>query len=349
MSYIETRNEKIKELHKIYNRDISDLIIELSNVPELQRISVISKNKGVELSKFNVFPYKYSRLDHSFGVALILDSFKQEKKHIIEAMLHEIAMPSFEFSVEYLKSYFKMKNFLTPSIFDSIVASDVLFENFFKGDLSINDVCNYQKYSLGFAKFPRLSADNLEYILNTAYFTGICDSDEIRELYFDISIGPNEELEDEFCFSDITIANKFCKLSMEIGRKARSYESKITMQLIADVLMLMIRREEIKLEDLFKYSDKTLMEIGKNSSDKRIRDGWKQIENLNKVYIKFNPLENSDNYCVKVSGESLYIDPLVKTKAGIFRLSELDKSIEKEIETYLSSDTDLYMYIDYEL
>lgn len=349
MSYIETRNEEIKELHKIYNRDISDLILELSNIPELQRLSCISKNRGIELSKFNTFPYKYSRLDHSFGVALILDSFHQEKKHIMEALLHEIAMPSFDFSVDYLKSYFKMKNFLTPSIFDSIVGSDVLFEGFFKGELSINDVCNYQKYSLGFAKFPKLSADNLEYILSNAYFTKICESEEIRELYFDLSIGPNEEGEDELCFSDITTANKFCKLSMEIGKKARSYEAKITMQLIADVLMLMIRREEIKLEDLFKFSDKTLMEIGKNSSDKRIRDGWKEIESLNKVYIKFNPLENSENYCVKVSGESLYIDPLVKTKAGIFRLSTLDKSIERDIEIYLSSDTDLYMYIDYEL
>lgn len=349
MSYIETRSEEIKELHKIYNRDISDLIIELSNIPELQRIALVSKHKGVELSKFNIFPYKYSRLDHAFGVALILDSFNQDKKHIIEAMLHEIAAPSFEFSVEYLKSYFKMKNFLTPSIFDSIVGSDDLFEKFFKGDLSINDVCNYQKYALGFAKFPRLSADNLEYILNTAYFTGICDIEEIRELFFNITIGPNEKEDQEFCFSDIATASKFCKLSIEIGKKARSYEAKITMQLIADVLMLMIRREEIKLEDLFKYSEKTLLEIGKNSSDKRIRDGWKEIENLNKVYIKFNPLENSDKYCVKVSGESFFIDPLVKTKAGIFRLSELDKSIEKEIEIYLSSDTDLYMYIDYEL
>ena len=349
MSYIDTRSEEIKELHRIYNRDISDMIIELSNVPELQRISQISKNRGVELSSFNVFPYNYSRLDHAFGTALILDSFSQNKKHIIEAMLHEIAAPSFDFSVEYLRSYFKMKDFLTPSIFDAIVGSDNLFEKFFKGDLSINDICNYQKYALGFAKFPRLSADNLEYILNTAFFTKICDNDEIRELYYDLSIGPNEEGEDEFCFSDISIANKFCKLSMEIGKKARSYEAKITMQLIADVLMLMIRREEIKLEDLFKYSDKTLIEIGKNSSDKRIRDGWKEIESLNKVYIKFNPLENSDKYCVKVSGDSLYIDPLVKTKAGIFRLSKLDQNIEREIETYLGSDTDLYMYIEYEL
>ena len=71
---------------------------------------MVSKNRGIELSKFNVFPYKYSRLDHSFGVALILDSFHQDKKHIIEAMLHEIAEPSFAFSVDYLKSYFKMKD-----------------------------------------------------------------------------------------------------------------------------------------------------------------------------------------------------------------------------------------------
>ena len=349
MSYIENRSEELKELHKIYNRDISDFIIELSNLEELQRLTSTSMNRGVELSKFNVFPYKYSRLDHSFGIALILDSFHQDKKHIIEAMLHEIATPSFAYSVEYLKSYFKLKNFLTPSIFDSIVGSDILFENFFKGELSINDVCNYQKYGLGFAKFPKLSAKNLEYILNTAYFTKICDIEEIRELYFDLSIGPNEDGEDEFCFSDIMTANKFCKLSMEIGKKTRSYEAKITLQLIADVLMLMIRREEIKLEDLFKYSDKTIMEIGKNSSDKRIRDGWQQIETLNKVYIKFNPLENSEKYCVKVSEESLYIDPLVKTKAGIFRLSTLDKNMEKEIDAYLNSDTDLYMYIDYEL
>lgn len=349
MSYIETRSEELKEIHKIYNRDISDFIIELSKIPELQRIAMISKNRGVELSKFNVFPYKYSRLDHSFGVALILDSFHQEKKYLIEAMLHEIAMPSFSYSVGYLKSYFKLKDFLTPSIFDSIVASDMLFENFFKGELSIHDVCNYQKYALGFAEFPSLSADNLEYILHTAYFTKICDLEEIKELYYDLSIGPNENGEEEICFSDMMMANKFCKLSMEIGKKVRSYEAKITMQLIADVLMLMIRREEIKLEDLFKFSDKTLMEIGKNSSDKRIRDGWQQIENLNKVYIKFNPLENSDKYCVKVNGESFYIDPLVKTKAGVFRLSVLDKGIEKEIDTYLNSDTDLYMYIDYEL
>ncbi len=349
MAYIETRKEELKKIQKIYHRDISDCIIQLANIPDIQRLAFVSKNRGISLSKFNVFPFSYSRLDHSVGVALILEHFHQSKERIIEAMLHEIAMPSFEYSVEYLKAYFKQKDFLTPSIFDKIVASDSLFDGLFKGDLSLEDVCNYQKFSLGYALFPRLSAENLEYILSNAYLTKICDLEEIEELYFDLSIGPDEKGKEEFCFSNLYLAEKFCKLSMEIGKKARSYEAKITMQLIADVLMLMIRREEIKLEDLFRYSDKALLEIGKNSSDKRIRDGWEQIETMNKVYIRFNPLENSEKYCVKVNGNSIFVDPLVKTKAGVFRLSTLNQTMEKEIEGYLNSDTDLYMYLDYEL
>lgn len=219
MSYIETRSEELKELHKIYNRNLPDVIIKLSNLAEVQRIAMISENKGIELSKFNIFPYKYSRLDHSFGMALILDNFKQEQKHIIEAMLHELATPSFSYSVNYLKTYFKLKDFLTPTLFDSIVGSDTLFENFFKGELSIHDICNYQKYGLGFAKFPKLSASHLERILHTAYFTKICDLQEIKDFYYDLSIGPNEDGEDEFCFSDIMTANKFCKLSIEVRQE----------------------------------------------------------------------------------------------------------------------------------
>ena len=71
------------------------------------------------------------------------------------------------------------------------------------------------------------------------------------------------------------------------------------------------------------------------------------VEALNIVYTKFNPTEDPLKYCVKVADDSIYIDPLVKTKAGNFRLTSIDASCEKEIEVYKESDTDLYMYIDY--
>lgn len=349
MSYIDSRNEQQREIHSIYSKDISDYIVDLSDLKELNRISAVSKNRGVEKSLFNVFPYKYSRLDHSFGVAIILENFKQSKLQVTMGMFHECAKPSFSYSLGYLLDYFKIKDYDVPSLYNVLISSDNLIEGSFNSDIPLSELSNYKKYSLGFADFPKLSANNLEYILSNSYFTRVCELREIAEMYNNLSITLNEDNEEEFCFSDLAVATKFCKVSIEMGKKRRSYESKITIQLIADVLMLMIRREEISIDDLFKYSDDEIMNIGKNSSDKRIQEGWEEIESLCKVFTKFNPTNDRLKYCVKVDDKSIYIDPLVKTKLGTYRLSSLSESIDKEIKTYLETDTDMYMYIDYEL
>ena len=230
-----------------------------------------------------------------------------------------------------------------------IVNSKNFLDNALSRDISIQDLVNYKNYKLGFATFPRLSAETLEFILSNAFLTNLCEAKEIAELYNNITICKNEDNEDEFGFTDISLATKFFKISLEIGRKRRSYESKITEQLIADVLMLMIRREEISIDDLYKYSDEELVQIGKSSTDRRIQEGWQQIENLCKVYTKFNPTNDRSKYCVKVEDRSIYIDPLVKTKFGNIRLSSISENIEREIKNYLETDTDMYMYIDYEL
>jgi len=347
--YLEDRSEKLKVLHNIYNIEPMEMTQKFTEFKELSRISKISQNKGVELSKFNIFPYKYTLLDHSYGIALILDNFKQSPIHILEAILHEIATPAFRDGYSYLKSYFKITSKLEPEIFNYIVASDSLFEGFFKGQVSIDEIQDYKKFHLGFADFPRLSAKNLEYILYNAFFTGICELEEIKDFYYDLSIGLSEYKTEEFCFSDLTLAKKFFKLSLEIGKKYRSYESKITLRYLADILMLMVRREDLDLKEFFILNDVDIIKKGKNSTDKRIKDAWNTLENLDKVDIKFNPIEDKEKYCVKVSGRAIYIDPLIKTKDGIFRLSHIDKSVDYEIEVFTSVDTDMYMYINHEL
>ena len=349
MSYIDTRNEKLRELHSIYSQDISDYIVSLSDSKFLNRISDISKNRGIERALFNVFPFDYSRLDHSFGVACILEHFKQNTLYITMGLLHEAHKPAFSFSVDYLIEYFKMKDFEKKTLFDVLVNSQNYLDEALSREISIPELIKYKNYKLGFATFPKLSAETLEFILSNAFFTNLCEDKEIMELYNNISICKNEDGDDEFCFSNVYLAAKFCRISIEIGRKRRSYEAKITEQLLADVLMLMIRREEISLDDLYKYSDVDLVKIGKSSTDRRIQEGWQQIETLCKVYTKFNPTNDRSKYCVKVEDRSIYIDPLVKTKMGNFRLSSISENIEKEINTYLETDTDMYMYIDYEL
>ena len=349
MAYIDDRNEKIREIHSVFSHDISDFICDLSNLPDVQRLASVDKNGGVCLSNFHIFNYKYSRLDHSFGVAIILENFKQDRKHIIEALIHEIAVPSFSWSLEYLINYFKIKSFEVPTIEDKVSSTKELLENNIDSSFDNSELSNYKDYSLGFADFPKLSAENLEYIFSNSYFSGLYDLRELEDFYNNISICINEDGEEEFGFTDLNMAYRFFKLSIEIGKRNRSYEAKITRQLISDVIMLMIRREEIDLDDLFKFSDKAIVEIGKSCSDKRIKEGWQEVESLDKVDLKFNESTDPTKYCVKTFEKSIYIDPLIKTKAGTYRLSALDERVDKEIDIYLSTDTDMYMCIDYEL
>ena len=61
----------------------------------------------------------------------------------------------------------------------------------------------------------------------------------------------------------------------------------------SDTIAAMVRREVISRKDLYTYSDRVIMEMGLNCSDKRISDRWRYLSSLNKVYMQFNELEES--------------------------------------------------------
>ena len=120
----------------------------------------------------------------------------------------------------------------------------------------------------------------------------------------------------------------------------------MAMKFITDTLAAMVRRGVIRRKDLYTSTDNVIMDIGLNCSDKRISDRWRYLPNLKKVYTKFNKVEKK--YCTKIGRDLRYADPLVKIKNNYIRISKLDESIDKKINEFLDSDTDLYMYIDYE-
>ncbi len=89
-------------------------------------------------------------------------------------------------------------------------------------------------------------------------------------------------------------------------------------------------------------------EIEKMYNDLFIAPNEENMPKLNKVYTKFNPVKGKK--CFKVKAELRYVDPFVRIENSGFnlRVSEIDKEIKHEIYEYLNSDTDLYMYSDYE-
>lgn len=346
MAYLELRDEKIKNLHEIYSKNIPEYILEILDSPELNRINGIDINAGITLSGFNVYKYNYSVLDHSLGVALILNNFITNKNQVLAALFHDIAVPAFSYATTYIEevNFDKGDNALTN--YDILVGSDKLFEYLFKNNIKIDEICDYTNFPLAYNVRPTLCAHTLEYFMHTAYMQDMCTLEEIKEMYEDIVVVPNDENMPEFCFNNPKLAEKFCLISIECGKKYRSYESKMAMKFITDTLAPMVRRAVIKRKDLYTSNDKTIMEIGLNCSDKRISDRWRYLPELKKVYTKFNKVEKK--YCTKIGRDLRYANPLVKTNNGYIRIGDLSQNLNKKINEFLDSDTDLYMYIDYE-
>lgn len=348
MPYLEDRNNSVRALHTLYSPNIPEYLLEFLEVPEVLRLNGIEQNAGIDFSGFNIYKYRYSMLDHSLGVALILNSFVSNKKQVIAALLHDIDVPAFLYSSYYIDESNFSKDDIKLNSYDIIVGSNKLFEYFFKNEVDINDMCDYTKYPLAYNVRPHLCAHRLEYFLHTAYLSGMYKFEEIKEMYDDLFVAPNEDNMPEFCFKTPEIAKKFCELTIKCGEKYRSYEAKMAMKFISDTLATMIRREVITRKDLYTYSDRVIMDMGLSCSDKRISDRWKYLPELNKVYTKFNPVKGKN--CFKLSADLRYVDPLVRFENSGFnlRLSDIDKKVKEEIDEFLNSDTDLYMYGDYE-
>lgn len=340
MSYVNDRRNNVKEIHEIYNNSISDIIEIFIDMPEIVKMENINETSGVNITKFKAFDNQYTILDHCVGVALILDKYTKEDKQIISGLLHGINKSAFSEATKHMNEPFE-----NYSVYDTIVASDKLFEYLLKNDIQIKDVCDYSIYPLAKAEGNRLDANSIENVLHTSYIMGNITKKEFKKIYDDITVTKNEDGISEFAFTTHSLGEKFCKLSLDVAKKYRSYEAKIALKVIATLIELMIKRGEINREDLFKYGDKAIYEIGVNSSDRRISNGWNKLRNLDKVYTKFNPVE--DKFCVKVDVNVKYVDPLVKLKGGFIRVSKVSLNVKEEITQFLNSDTDLYMYGDF--
>lgn len=349
MNYLENRTNKVCKLHNIYSegKEIPEIIKKMVEMPAVKRLMGIDQNSGIEKSGYNIFNYNYSTLDHSLGFALILNNFVTNKKQVIAALLHDLDAPAFLQSTMQVpeKDFNKKEDKLT--VFDAIVGSDGLFEYFLKNEISIDEMCDYTKYPIAYNVVPHLCAHRLEYFLHTMYFNDMCTTDEIKEMYNDLLIIPNEDNMPEFCFNTPELAKKFCLLSIQCGEAYRSYESKATLQFVSDTLGAMLRREVISRKDLYTYSDKAIMEMGLSCSDKRISDRWKYLPELKRVYTKFNEFE--DRKCYKMRLNLVYADVLIRdSNANVMRTSKYFSECKEAINRFLNSDTDLYFAIDYE-
>ena len=326
----------------IYPTDEPDIINELINTPEMQRLSDIGMHCGCEytsLPRYKRERHRYSRLTHSIGVSRIIFHFTKDKKQAIAGLLHDIATPVFAHTIDFMNNDHLTQESTEGETRSFIKNSVNIITLLGKHHIKPEDVNDYHIYPIADNDTPGLSADRLEYTLGNGYLISGYELSEIREMYENLTVAENERGVPELCFQSVDTAKAFSHMAMINSRFYVSDDERFAMQKLAEIMRGAIESGVLTLEDLHTTESEV---IGKLKNNRDIRSAWDSYSNISAVSI--SPGALCDRYCVNVSAKKRYIDPLVMTENGAIRISAIDAEAKKYIAVFLDMDFNYWIY-----
>ena len=346
--YFENLDERIKKYFKILSPEIPEFLEEYIETKPMQKQAGISVSCGTFYSKlFPDIKLWYSSLDHSVAVSLIIWNFTKDKKQTLSGLFHDIATPTFKHCIDFLNGDYE-KQESTEEVTTKIISESKEIMSLLNRDgIKIEEVSDYHMYPIADNDTPQLSSDRLEYTLSNGLGVRkeIWNLDEIKEIYEDIEIQKNEDGIEELGFKDKRLAEKFVKGMSQLSSSYITNETKLTMQFLADIIKKMNQMGSINKDDLYKLSEKEVIERIKNCKDENISKCFKSWENTTKINESDNPVNNK--YCVSINAKIRYINPLVRTGDRFVRINEISDAAKKDIEKCLNFKTKKYSYFDF--
>lgn len=337
--------------YKILCGEFPSFLNEYISIPLLQRLSGVSLLCGTDWTKLFKNRFKYSRLDHSIGCALIVWNFTHDKKQTIAALLHDVSTPAFSHVVDF-KNGDSLKQESTENLNAVMISqSRELLELLKKDKLLLCDVDDYHKYPVADNDRPALSSDRLEYMFPSgAALDGEWTLDEIKKCYSAIRVLKNEKGVDELGFIDEAQAVLYTKKFCAIGHLLQRNEDKVAMQLMADVLSFGIDEKLFSEKDFYVYDEAWFI---KKLSDFCERNPGSKLSRLYYTYTGMTNVIHSDEalencWCVSLDVKARYVNPLLLCADGkARRISEVNKEAELCIENFLSFKDTRYGCVPY--
>ncbi|MFR2571370.1 MAG: hypothetical protein ACLS90_06730, partial [Clostridia bacterium] len=215
-------------------------------------------------------------------------------------------------------------------------------------NINVIDVIDYHEYPIADNETPRLSADRFEYTLSGGlYQVKIFDVKDIKNYYNNIVILKNEDNIEELGFKDKEICEKFIHDISRLWPRWIEDEDRLCMQLIADIIKRSNINGEITIEDLYKCSEKEIIQLIKNSKDEEIRKAFKRFEEATRDKVYKSDFPKKEIYCTTVKGKKRYVNPLVDCNNKISRIKDISDKANKDIDEFLNMK--LHKYIGLEL
>ena len=170
-----TENKFLYEtLWRIYEPDMPQFISQLAETNPMQRLKQVGMNCGCEYVALHSKDMcrRYTRFEHSIGVALIIWHFTHHPQQAVAGLFHDISTPAFAHVVDFLNGDHLTQESTEQPTFDMIDQSPEI--QTILGDLGLStaDVSNYHLFPIADNSSPQLSADRLEYTLGNFALKG---------------------------------------------------------------------------------------------------------------------------------------------------------------------------------
>lgn len=125
-------------------------------------------------------------------------------------------------------------------------------------------------------------------------------------------------------------------------------ENNMIMQFWTDILKKIADEKYITEEDLYKYSEKEIVEKIKKCPNEKIRKAFEVFANTTKV--ERSEVEVKDKYCISLKAKKRYTNPLVKDEIGkLGRISDISKKGKMIIEDIKKFKDSKYAYLNINL
>ena len=345
--YLEKINPSLKEYYEILSPEIPDFLGDYINTKVMQKQNGISVTCGTYYSDMYDQVW-YSSLDHSIAVALIIWNFTKDKKQTLSGLFHDIATPVFKHCIDFMNKDYEKQESTEELTTKFIKDSEEIMALLKRDGIKIEEINDYHIYPIADNDTPLLSSDRLEYTLSNGY--GVTEKlwglNDIKDVYQDIVILKNEQGIEELGFNSIEKAEKFVMTMSKLSRLYRRNKTKFTMQFLADTMKKMSEAGLISVDDLYKYSEKEVMDMIENCRLDNISEcfkAWKYAKEINESDIK-----PEDVFFVSIDNVKVrYINPLVKTNGEVKRIMEVSEKAKQAIEEAKNYKTKKYVYLDF--
>lgn len=327
----------MEALRRIYAEEIPAFLREAAAAPCMQRLKDIGMNCGCEYTSFPKFVgiNKYSRYDHSLGVALIVWRFTHDKAQALAGLLHDVSTPVFAHVIDFLRGDHMTQEATEDGTAGIIANDEKLQEVLRRYGLTTDDVSDYHRYPVADNDSPRLSADRLEYSLGNMLNYGIRSISDVAEYYRDLTLTENEDGVTEIAFLHSEAAVGFSQAALDCSKVYVSDEDRYAMQALAELLGSAVKDGVITEADLGGTEPPLIAKLTANAD---YAHRWRDFCAMSAMAVSQGEAEGGT--WRKIFAKKRSINPLV---AGLGRVSDLDASFGKRLNAFISQSQDYWI------